>query len=128
VVGTIDASGDVHRLRRSDPGCKVESPRCRRHGVIDFLFVCDQDDPSAPSPLLSTTMPIDARFSRCARQVVDGRGSSFGPPTRAAIRVDASLSVPASPSSTPVDDLDTWDVAVGTKVVPRRSRLRSSGI
>ena len=31
-------------------------------GVISFLFVCDQDDPGAPSPLLSATMPLDARF------------------------------------------------------------------
>ena len=28
-------------------------------GVIDFLFVCDQDDPETPSPLLSGTMPIE---------------------------------------------------------------------
>jgi hypothetical protein len=32
--------------------------------LIDFLFVCDQDDPTEPSPLLSVTMPIDVRFDR----------------------------------------------------------------
>ena len=35
--------------------------------------------------------------------------------------MDASLRVPASPSSPPANDLDASDVAVGTKVVPRRS-------
>jgi hypothetical protein len=32
--------------------------------VIEFLFVCDQDDPNEASPLLSATMPIDVRFDR----------------------------------------------------------------
>jgi len=31
-------------------------------GVLDFTFVCDQDDPGAPSPLLSATMPLDGRL------------------------------------------------------------------
>ncbi len=30
--------------------------------VIDFLFVCDQDDPDVPSPLLSAAMPIESRY------------------------------------------------------------------
>ncbi len=33
-------------------------------GVIDFLFVCDQDDPAVASPLLSASMPIDGRLER----------------------------------------------------------------
>jgi hypothetical protein len=33
-------------------------------GMIDLLFVCDQDDPQTPSPLLSATMPLDQRFDR----------------------------------------------------------------
>jgi len=65
VVGTIDASGQVHRLRRIDPRWKVEGVHAAVDtGVIDFLFVCDQDDPATPSPLLSATMPIEARFDR----------------------------------------------------------------
>jgi len=63
VVGTIDFSGQVHRLRMIDPRWKVEGVHAAVDtGVIDFLFVCDQDDPSQPSPLLSATMPIDAGF------------------------------------------------------------------
>lgn len=63
VVGTIDAAGDVHRLRTIDSRWKVEGLDATIDtGVISFLFVCDQDDPEAPSPLLSATMPVDARF------------------------------------------------------------------
>jgi hypothetical protein len=63
VVGTIDAGGRVHRLRTIDPRWKVEGVHAAVDaGVIDFLFVCDQDDPGTPSPLLSATMPIDRRF------------------------------------------------------------------
>jgi hypothetical protein len=63
VVGTIDASGEVRRLRAIDPHWKVEGVHAAVDtGVIDFLFVCDQDDPAEPSPLLSGTMPIEARF------------------------------------------------------------------
>jgi Family of unknown function (DUF6929) len=66
VVGTIDASGQVRRLRTIDPRWKVEGVHATVDtGVIDFLFVCDQDDPAEPSPLLSATMPIDVRFDRC---------------------------------------------------------------
>jgi len=63
VVGTIDVAGDVHRLRTIDSRWKVEGVDATIDtGVISFLFVCDQDDPEAPSPLLSATMPVDARF------------------------------------------------------------------
>ena len=30
-------------------------------GVVTMTFVCDQDDPKIPSPLLSATMPVDPR-------------------------------------------------------------------
>ena len=33
-------------------------------GVMDFLFVCDQDDPDTPSPLLSAAMPVDGSLER----------------------------------------------------------------
>ena len=60
VVGTIDRDGEVHRLRTIDRKHKVEGV----HGVLDsgvitLTFVCDQDDPSVPSPLLSATMPLE---------------------------------------------------------------------
>ena len=46
-------------LRTIDPRWKVEGVHATiDSGVIDFLFVCDQDDPETPSPLLSATMPI----------------------------------------------------------------------
>ena len=61
VVGTITAGGEVERLRAIDPAWKVEGVHAAVDtGVIDFVFVCDQDDPEVPSPLLSATMPIDA--------------------------------------------------------------------
>ena len=70
VVGTIDTSGDVRRLRRIDPAWKVEGVHAAVDtGVIDFLFVCDQDDPNTPSPLLSATMPIDPRLDRREAEV-----------------------------------------------------------
>jgi hypothetical protein len=60
VVGTIRADGSVRRLRTIDPHWKVEGVHATiDSGVIDFLFVCDQDDPETPSPLLSATMPIE---------------------------------------------------------------------
>ena len=60
VVGTIAEDGSVHRLRTIDPRWKVEGVHATIDtGVIDFLFVCDQDDPDTPSPLLSATMPIE---------------------------------------------------------------------
>ena len=65
VVGTIDAGGHVRRLRTIDPRWKVEGVDAAIDtGMIDFLFVCDQDDPQAPSPLLNATMPLEARFDR----------------------------------------------------------------
>jgi hypothetical protein len=61
VVGTIDANGEVHRLRTIDPRWKVEGVDAAVDtGMIDLLFVCDQDDPGIPSPLLNATMPLDA--------------------------------------------------------------------
>jgi len=58
VVGTIRADGSVRRLRTIDPRWKVEGVHATiDSGVIDFLFVCDQDDPEAPSPLLSGREP-----------------------------------------------------------------------
>ena len=63
VVGTIDAAGEVHRLRTIDSRWKVEGLDATLDtGVISLLFVCDQDDPEVPSPLLSATMPVNARF------------------------------------------------------------------
>jgi hypothetical protein len=60
VVGTIRADGSVRRLRTIDPRWKVEGVHATiDSGVIDFLFVCDQDDSATPSPLLSATMPIE---------------------------------------------------------------------
>jgi hypothetical protein len=63
VVGTIDAEGKVHRLRQIDRRWKVEGVHASVDtGVIDFVFVCDQDDPAIPSPLLTATMPIESGF------------------------------------------------------------------
>lgn len=60
VVGTVDSGGGIERLRTIDPKWKVEGVHAAVDtGVIDFVFVCDQDDPDTPSPLLSATMPID---------------------------------------------------------------------
>ena len=60
VVGTIDSDGEVHRLRRIDRKHKVEGVHAfLDNGVISMTFVCDQDDPSVPSPLLSATMALD---------------------------------------------------------------------
>jgi hypothetical protein len=58
VVGTIDASGEIRRLRTIDRRWKVEGVHAALDaGVIDFVFVCDQDSEDQPSPLLSATMP-----------------------------------------------------------------------
>jgi hypothetical protein len=63
VVGTIDAEGEVRRLRTIDRRWKVEGVHAAVDtGVVDFVFVCDQDEPGTPSPLLSATMPLDPRF------------------------------------------------------------------
>ena len=63
VVGTIDGDGHVERLRTIDKKWKVEGVYASIDArVIDFLFVCDQDDPETASPLLSASMPIESRF------------------------------------------------------------------
>jgi hypothetical protein len=60
VVGTIDAEGKVRRLRTIDRKWKVEGVHASvDSGVIDFVFVCDQDE-DEPSPLLAATMPIES--------------------------------------------------------------------
>ena len=60
VVGTIDLGGDVKRMRTIDRRYKVEGVHATIDtGVMDFLFVCDQDDPETASPLLSASMPVD---------------------------------------------------------------------
>jgi hypothetical protein len=65
VVGTLDLGGDVQRLRTIDRRYKVEGVHAAIDtGVMDLVFVCDQDEPDEPSPLLSATMPLDARFER----------------------------------------------------------------
>jgi hypothetical protein len=71
VVGTLDTGGTVQRLRTIDRKWKVEGVHAAIDtGVLDFTFVCDQDDPDAPSPLLSATMPVEGRI-----EYVDGAGS-----------------------------------------------------
>ncbi|MDQ3935307.1 MAG: hypothetical protein M3340_11845 [Actinomycetota bacterium] len=63
VVGMIDGEGRVERLRTIDRRWKVEGVYASIDArVIDFLFVCDQDDPSAPSPLLSAAMPTESEL------------------------------------------------------------------
>ena len=65
VVGTIGTDGDVQRLRTIDRKYKVEGVHASIDtGVIDFLFVCDQDDPDEASPLLSAAMPVDGSYER----------------------------------------------------------------
>jgi hypothetical protein len=63
VVGTIDLDGHVRRMRTIDRQYKVEGVHATIDtGVIDFLFVCDQDDPDAASPLLAASMPIEGHI------------------------------------------------------------------
>ncbi len=65
VVGTLGRSGEVQRLRTIDRRYKVEGVHATVDtGVMDFLFVCDQDDPGTPSPLLSAAKPADAALER----------------------------------------------------------------
>jgi uncharacterized protein DUF6929 len=62
VVGTLEPDGTVRRLRTIDRRWKVEGVHAAIDtGVLDFTFVCDQDD-DAPAPLLSATMPLDGRL------------------------------------------------------------------
>lgn len=61
VIGLLDPGGDVQRLRRIDRRWKVEGVHATVDtGVLDLLFVCDQDEPDTPSPLLGASMPIEA--------------------------------------------------------------------
>ena len=65
VVGTLDRRGEVRRLRTIDRRFKVEGVHATIDtGVVDLLMVCDQDDPGAPSPLLSASMPLDGALER----------------------------------------------------------------
>lgn len=60
VIGLLAAEGEVTRLRRIDRRWKVEGVHATTDtGVLDLLFVCDQDEPDTPSPLLSASMPIE---------------------------------------------------------------------
>jgi hypothetical protein len=69
VVGTIAADGTVLRLRTIDPRWKVEGVHATVDtGMIDLLFVCDQDDPGVASPLLSATMPLDRELDAGRRR------------------------------------------------------------
>jgi hypothetical protein len=68
VVGTIDLDGRVQRLRTIDRRFKVEGVHATIDtGVMDFVFVCDQDDPGEPSPLLSAAMPVEGALERHER-------------------------------------------------------------
>jgi len=61
VVGTIDLSGEVRRLRTIERKHKVEGVHAvLDSGVVTMTFVCDQDDPQTASPLLSATMGLEA--------------------------------------------------------------------
>lgn len=63
VVGTLALDGSVQRLRTIDRRWKVEGVHgAIDTGVLDLTFVCDQDDPAAPAPLLSATMPLEGRL------------------------------------------------------------------
>jgi hypothetical protein len=67
VVGTIDRDGNVKRMRTIDRRYKVEGVHASIDtGVLDLLFVCDQDEPDTPSPLLSASMPLDAAIEQAA--------------------------------------------------------------
>ena len=61
VVGTTDGDGEVRRLRAIDSAYKVEGVHAVLDtGVMTLTFVCDQDDPDVPSPLLSATLPASS--------------------------------------------------------------------
>ena len=67
VVGTIGLDGQVRRMRTIDRRFKVEGVHATIDtGVMDFLFVCDQDDPAEPSPRLAASMPVDGAFEHPA--------------------------------------------------------------
>jgi hypothetical protein len=68
VVGTLGRDGSVKRLRTIDRRWKVEGVHAAIDtGVLDFTFVCDQDDPGAPAPLLSAAMPLEGRLEYVQR-------------------------------------------------------------
>ena len=68
MVGTLARDGSVQRLRTIDRRWKVEGVHAAIDtGVLDFTFVCDQDDPDAPAPLLSATMPLEGRLEYIER-------------------------------------------------------------
>ena len=65
VVGTLSDGGAVNRLREIDRRWKVEGVHATIDtGVLDLLFVCDQDDPDEASPLLGASMPLEAALDR----------------------------------------------------------------
>ena len=65
VIGLLDDEGEVTRLRRIDRKWKVEGVHATTDtGVLDLLFVCDQDEPDTPSPLLGASMPIEPGLER----------------------------------------------------------------
>ena len=93
LVGTLDRGGQVRRLRTIDRRYKVEGVHATIDtGVMDFLFVCDQDDPDTPSPLLArghargrrararrtepAATPVRARRSRRRRAARPAHGST----------------------------------------------------
>lgn len=60
VIGLLSSDGEIRRLRGIDRRWKVEGVHATIDtGVLDLLFVCDQDDPDSASPLLSASMPIE---------------------------------------------------------------------
>jgi hypothetical protein len=67
VVGTLGPDGAVQRLRTIDRRWKVEGVHAAIDaGVLDFTFVCDQDDAATPGPLLSAAMPLEGRLEYVA--------------------------------------------------------------
>jgi hypothetical protein len=75
VVGTISRDGEVRRLRTIDRRWKVEGVHAAVDtGVVDFVFVCDQDFDEAPSPILSATMPLDGEVERASGSALKSRG------------------------------------------------------
>jgi hypothetical protein len=61
LVAVAARSPPAHHRHALEGGGRGRDDRYRHD---QLLFVCDQDDPEAPSPLLSATMPVEARFDR----------------------------------------------------------------
>jgi hypothetical protein len=77
VIGTLGTDGRVQRLRAIDRRWKVEGVHASVDtGVLDLLFVCDQDDPETPSPLLGATMPLEAAFEPRDQSSITAPGSA----------------------------------------------------